>query len=169
MIEVANILHFATNNSLIILDEVGRGTSTFDGLSIAWAVVEYLCKHLTCKTLFATHYHELMQLENTYDGVKNYCISIKEIGGKLVFLRKIMRGSATRSYGIEVANLAGLPDQIIVRAKELMLEFEENKSNSNTVPQNNEIINILNEIDINRMSPMSAFETLSHLVEIAKR
>ncbi len=169
MIEVANILHFATNNSLIILDEVGRGTSTFDGLSIAWAVVEYLCKHLTCKTLFATHYHELMQLENVYEGVKNYCISIKEIGGKLVFLRKIMRGSATRSYGIEVANLAGLPEQIIVRAKELMLEFEENKSSNTKAPQDNEIINILNEIDINRMSPMSAFETLSHLVEIAKR
>ena len=169
MIEVANILHFATNNSLIILDEVGRGTSTFDGLSIAWSVVEYLCKHLTCKTLFATHYHELMQLENLYEGVKNYCISIKEIGGKLVFLRKIMRGSATKSYGIEVANLAGLPEQIIVRAKELMLEFEQNKSTANSASNDNEIINILNEIDINRMSPINAFETLSHLVEISKR
>ena len=127
MIEVANILNFCTNNSLIILDEVGRGTSTFDGLSIAWAVVEYLSKNLNAKTLFATHYHELMQLESKYDGVKNYCISIKEIGGKLVFLRKIMRGSATKSYGIEVANLAGLPTQIIDRAKELIKEFENEK------------------------------------------
>jgi len=170
MIEVANILHFCTNNSLIILDEVGRGTSTFDGLSIAWAVVEYLSKNLNAKTLFATHYHELMKLENLYDGVKNYCISIKEIGGKLVFLRKIMRGSATKSYGIEVANLAGLPNQIIDRAKELIKELESEKfvTNSNNT-DNNEILNILREIDMNKMSPMVAFDTLAHLVEITKK
>jgi len=170
MIEVANILHFCTNNSLIILDEVGRGTSTYDGLSIAWAVVEYLSKNLNAKTLFATHYHELMKLENLYDGVKNYCISIKEIGGKLVFLRKIMRGSATKSYGIEVANLAGLPNQIIDRAKELIKELESEKfvTNSNNT-DNNEILNILREIDMNKMSPMVAFDTLAHLVEITKK
>ncbi len=170
MIEVANIINFCTNNSLIILDEVGRGTSTFDGLSIAWAVVEYLSKNLSAKTLFATHYHELMQLESQYDGVKNYCISIKEIGGKLVFLRKIMRGSATKSYGIEVANLAGLPAQIINRAKELIKEFENEKVAQNDASKkDSELVNILQEIDMNKMSPMVAFDTLAHLVEMVKK
>ncbi len=170
MIEVANILHYATDDSLIILDEVGRGTSTFDGISIAWSVVEYLSTHLKAKTLFATHYHELMKLESLYSGVKNYCISIKEIGGKLVFLRKIMRGSATRSYGIEVANLAGLPEQIIIRSKELIKDLENEKSGANAMTQKeSEISNILNEIDMNKMSPMVAFDTLAHLVELAKK
>lgn len=169
MIEVANILHYCTDNSLIILDEVGRGTSTFDGLSIAWSVVEYLSKNLNAKTLFATHYHELMQLENLYDGVKNYCISIKEIGGKLVFLRKIMRGSATKSYGIEVANLAGLPSKIIDRAKELIKELENEKiSQSKANQKDSEVVNILKEIDINKMSPIVAFDTLNHLIEIVR-
>ena len=167
MIEVANILNFCTNNSLIILDEVGRGTSTFDGLSIAWSVVEYLAKKLNAKTLFATHYHELMQLEGRYGGVKNFCISIKEIGGKLVFLRKIMRGSATKSYGIEVASLAGLPNEIIDRAKELIVEFEQQKANDVDV-KTTQIINMLNEIDINNISPIVAFDTLSHLIDMAK-
>ena len=167
MIEVANILNFCTDNSLIILDEVGRGTSTFDGLSIAWAVVEYLSKKLNAKTLFATHYHELMQLEGLYDGVKNFCISIKEIGGKLVFLRKIMRGSATKSYGIEVASLAGLPDEIINRAKELMKEFESEKMNDSAQVES-EIIDTLREIDINKLSPMVAFDTLAHLIDLVK-
>ncbi len=170
MIEVANILHFCTNNSLIILDEVGRGTSTFDGLSIAWAVVEFLSKNLNAKTLFATHYHELMKLEGLYYGVKNYCISIKEIGGKLVFLRKIMRGSATKSYGIEVANLAGLPMQIIERAKELIKELENEKMTmSSSNEKHSEIVNILKEIDMNKMSPMIAFDTLAHLVEMINK
>lgn len=167
MIEVANILNFATSNSLIILDEVGRGTSTFDGLSIAWSVVEYLSKKLNAKTLFATHYHELMKLEGQYDGVKNYCISIKEIGGKLVFLRKIMRGSATRSYGVEVASLAGLPNEIIDRAKQLIKEFENEKiSNTEISQKDSEIISILKEIDINKLSPIVAFDTLVHLKNI---
>ncbi len=167
MIEVANILHFATNNSLIILDEVGRGTSTFDGLSIAWSVIEYLSKNLNAKTLFATHYHELMQLEGMYEGVKNFCISIKEIGGKLVFLRKIMRGSATKSYGIEVASLAGLPEGIINRAKELITDFEKEKI-VNTTQKDNELIDILKGIDINKLSPLVAFDTLSHLIDLVK-
>ena len=167
MIEVANILNFCTNNSLIILDEVGRGTSTFDGLSIAWAVVEYLSKNLKAKTLFATHYHELMQLEGLYEGVKNFCISIKEIGGKLVFLRKIMRGSATRSYGIEVASLAGLPESIVNRAKELIKEFESEKINDQ-VQVESEIIDTLKDIDVNKLSPLTAFDTLVHLVELVK-
>lgn len=167
MIEVANILHYATNNSLIILDEVGRGTSTFDGLSIAWAVVEYLSKHLNAKTLFATHYHELMQLEGLYDGVKNFCISIKEIGGQLVFMRKIMRGSATRSYGIEVASLAGLPKEIISRAKELIKEFETQKVN-NDVQKESEVLDNLRSIDPNTLTPLTAFDTLIRLIELAK-
>lgn len=169
MIEVSNILNFATNNSLIILDEVGRGTSTFDGLSIAWSVVEYLSKKLHAKTLFATHYHELMQLEGLLEGVKNYCISIKEIGGKLVFLRKIMRGSATKSYGVEVASLAGLPNEVIARANELIKEFSTSKGMAVASEEANaEIINILKETDINSISPMGAFDTLSHLIELAK-
>ncbi len=167
MIEVANILNYCTDNSLIILDEVGRGTSTFDGLSIAWAVVEYLTKHRNTKTLFATHYHELMQLEGMYPGVKNYCISIKEIGGKLVFLRKIMRGSATRSYGVEVASLAGLPSEIISRAKTLITEFEAEKISS-TAQKESEILDIIKNIDINKLSPLESFETLARLIELAK-
>ena len=169
MIEVANILNYSTNNSLIILDEVGRGTSTFDGLSIAWAVVEYLSKHLSAKTLFATHYHELMQLESIYEGVKNYCISIKDIGGKLVFLRKIMRGSATRSYGVEVASLAGLPEEIITRSKELIKQLEQEKNTQSASSQDSELVNILKEIDINKMSPLTAFDTLAHLVDIVQK
>ena len=167
MIEVANILNFCTDNSLIILDEVGRGTSTFDGLSIAWSVVEYLSKKVKAKTLFATHYHELMQLEGKYDGVKNFCISIKEIGGRLVFLRKIMRGSATRSYGIEVASLAGLPNEIIERSKQLINEMESNKLSVNQ-SKDSELINILKEIDINRLTPISAFDTINHLKNLVK-
>ena len=169
MIEMANILNFCTDNSLIILDEVGRGTSTFDGLSIAWSVVEYLSKSVKAKTMFATHYHELMQLEGKLDGVKNFCISIKEIGGKLVFLRKIMRGSATRSYGIEVASLAGLPEEIITRSKELIKEFETEKmGNIENSSKDNEITNILKEIDLNRLTPLVAFDTLAHLINIIK-
>ena len=169
MVEVSNILTFATNKSLIILDEVGRGTSTHDGMSIASSVVEYLSKSLNCKTLFATHYHELMHLEGQLEGVKNYCISIKEIGGELVFLRKIMRGSATKSYGIEVASLAGLPKTVINRAKEIMNELE-NSGNANTqsINNNNAVIESLKKIDINSISPLTAFDTLSHLIDMVK-
>ena len=121
MTEVANILRNATRSSLIILDEIGRGTSTFDGLSIAWAVAEYISntKILGAKTLFATHYHELTELEGTMSGVTNYCIAVKEQGDDIVFLRKIVKGGADKSYGIQVAKLAGVPDPVIARAKEL--------------------------------------------------
>ncbi len=178
MVEVSNILRFATNKSLIILDEVGRGTSTHDGLSIAWAVVDYLCSHLTCKTLFATHYHELMHLESLMSGVKNYCISIKEFGGQLVFLRKIMRGSATRSYGIEVASLAGLPQEVIAKAKSLLQELESGNTNLSApikekqpeLPKKyKEIIDILSNSDINSISPIVAFDTLARLIELNKQ
>ena len=127
MTEVANILRNATRNSLLILDEIGRGTSTFDGLSIAWAVIEYISntKTLGAKTLFATHYHELTELEGTLNGVNNYCIAVKEMGDDIVFLRKIIKGGADRSYGIQVAKLAGVPDAVIQRAKELAQELSE--------------------------------------------
>ena len=124
MVEVSNILRFATKNSLIILDEVGRGTSTYDGLSIAESVIEYLDSKIKAKTLFATHYLELTNLEGKLNSVKNYCISIDEHNGKLVFLRKIKRGSATKSYGIEVASLAGLPNEVIERAKQHLKDLE---------------------------------------------
>ena len=125
MTEVANILRNATSNSLLILDEIGRGTSTFDGLSIAWAVVEHICdkKILGAKTLFATHYHELTELEGTLPGVNNYCISVKEQGDDIVFLRKIIKGGADKSYGIQVAKLAGVPESVLNRAKELVAEL----------------------------------------------
>ena len=125
MTEVANILRSATRNSLLILDEIGRGTSTFDGLSIAWAVVEHISntKVLGAKTLFATHYHELTELEGIMSGVNNYCIAVKEQGDDIVFLRKIVKGGADKSYGIQVAKLAGVPDSVINRAKELVEEL----------------------------------------------
>ena len=127
MSEVANILRNATANSLLILDEIGRGTSTFDGLSIAWAVVEYISSKdlLGAKTLFATHYHELTELEGKLEGVNNYCISVKEVGDEIVFLRKIIKGGADKSYGIQVAKLAGVPDVVLARAKEIAAELSE--------------------------------------------
>ena len=125
MTEVANILRNATSKSLLILDEIGRGTSTFDGLSIAWAVIEHISnpRLLGAKTLFATHYHELTELEGKLAGVNNYCIAVKERGDDIVFLRKIVKGGADKSYGIQVAKLAGVPDSVIERAKELVEEL----------------------------------------------
>lgn len=126
MTEVANILHNATKNSLIILDEIGRGTSTFDGLSIAWSVVEHIVdkKLIGAKTLFATHYHELTELEGKLEGVQNYCIAVKEDGEDIVFLRKIVKGGADKSYGIQVAKLAGVPEQVLIRAREIADQLE---------------------------------------------
>ncbi|MGN0334710.1 MAG: DNA mismatch repair protein MutS [Lachnospiraceae bacterium] len=128
MTEVANILRNATSDSLLILDEIGRGTSTFDGLSIAWAVIEHISnpKILGAKTLFATHYHELTELEGTLDGVNNYCIAVNEKGDDIVFLRKIIKGGADKSYGIQVAKLAGVPETVIERARELVEQLSEN-------------------------------------------
>ena len=128
MTEVANILRNATKNSLLILDEIGRGTSTFDGLSIAWAVVEHIAntKILGAKTLFATHYHELTVLEGKLESVNNYCIAVQESGDDIIFLRKIIKGGADRSYGIQVAKLAGVPDSVLDRAKEIVAELTEN-------------------------------------------
>lgn len=128
MNEVANILRNATSNSLLILDEIGRGTSTFDGLSIAWAVIEHISnrKLLGAKTLFATHYHELTELEGKISNVNNYCIAVKECGDDIVFLRKIVKGGADKSYGIQVAKLAGVPDMVIDRAKEIVEQLSDN-------------------------------------------
>ncbi len=130
MWEVSNILKNATPNSLVLLDEVGRGTSTYDGLSIAWSVIEYISKNnnLKCKTLFATHYHELTKLEGIIDGVKNYSVAVKETDGQVIFLRKIVEGGADQSYGIEVAKLAGLPLEVIDRAKHILAKLENEKS-----------------------------------------
>ena len=127
MIEAANILNNATGRSLIILDEIGRGTSTFDGISIAWAVAEYILKNIRARTLFATHYNELTEMSMVLDGVKNYNISVKEWGEEIIFLRKIMPGPADKSYGIQVARLAGLPGEVIDRAREVLASFEKDE------------------------------------------
>lgn len=129
MWEVSNILKNATSRSLVLLDEVGRGTSTYDGLSIAWSVIEYISKNnnLKCKTLFATHYHELTKLEGNIEGVKNYSVAVSEVDDNIIFLRKIVEGGADQSYGIEVAKLAGLPNEVINRAKEILASLEGNK------------------------------------------
>ena len=183
MSEVALILANATSESLVVLDEIGRGTSTFDGLSIAWAVVEYIAKNLKCKTLFATHYHELSELEGVIDGVKNYKVTVKEIGDNIVFLRKIIRGHASRSFGVEVAALAGVPEAVIDRAKEISknLEkvnskldldiFSEDKEKQQAEKNSKlglKLLSILRDIDMNRLSPMESFEMLNDLVEKAK-
>jgi DNA mismatch repair protein MutS len=125
MREVANIIENATERSLLILDEIGRGTSTFDGLSIAWAVLEYIVNSIKSRTLFATHYHELTELEGKISAVKNYCVDVKKHGDDIVFLRKIKRGGADGSYGVGVASLAGIPKVVTIRAKEILSRLEE--------------------------------------------
>lgn len=192
MSELSNILHNATANSLIILDEIGRGTSTYDGLSIAWAVVEYISDRriLGAKTLFATHYHELTELEGKIRGVKNYCISVKEVGEDIVFLRKIIRGGADKSYGIQVAKLAGLPEKVVERSKELLSKLEESDINkerdeiacdsSLTINETteltkqlnffeneyNHVIDELRKIEVINLTPI---EALNKLYEIVKK
>ena len=193
MTEVATILRNATANSLLILDEIGRGTSTFDGLSIAWAVIEHISnpKLLGAKTLFATHYHELTELEGKLPGVKNYCIAVKEKGDDIVFLRKIVRGGADKSYGIQVAKLAGVPDSVIARARELVEELsnadilaavkdlsQAGKKKGKSVHydevdmkqmslfdtvQNDDIIEELKTLDISNLTPLEALNTLNRL------
>jgi DNA mismatch repair protein MutS len=124
MTETAAILHNATRRSLVVLDEIGRGTSTFDGLSIAWAVAEHLHDHAGCRTLFATHYHELQDLARERPHVRNLTVAVREVGDRIVFLRKLVQGGASRSYGIEVAKLAGLPPEILSRAREILRNLE---------------------------------------------
>lgn len=193
MTEVANILRNATKNSLLILDEIGRGTSTFDGLSIAWAVVEHISntKLLGAKTLFATHYHELTELEGAIDGVNNYCIAVKEQGEDIIFLRKIVKGGADKSYGIQVAKLAGVPDNVLKRAREIVNELSDHDIASKTqsilegnveecgqmslfdfagtIPETKEeskyeaIANEIDKIDLSRMTPIEALNVLYEL------
>jgi DNA mismatch repair protein MutS len=124
MSETAAIMHGATDRSLVLLDEIGRGTSTYDGVSIAWAVTEHIHERIGAKTIFATHYHELTQLGDLLDGVKNMNVSVREVGDRIVFLRRLVDGGADRSYGIHVARLAGLPQSVVERARELLAELE---------------------------------------------
>lgn len=179
MSEVALILRTATKNSLIILDEVGRGTSTYDGLGIAWAVVEYIATKLKAKTLFATHYHELSELEGVVEGVKNYKITVKEINGSIMFLRRIMRGSANKSFGIEVASLAGVPEQITKRAKVILKNLEKNdtvKKQVKDIPVEDdapvkvsEVERIIADLDVNNLTPVQAMTILFDLKEKVKK
>jgi len=135
MTETANILNNATNRSLILLDEVGRGTSTFDGISIAWAVVEYIARELKARTLFATHYHELTELSLTLDCIRNLNVAVKEWGDEIIFLRRIEEGTADKSYGIQVARLAGLPAETIDRAREILSNLETSELNELGAPK----------------------------------
>ncbi len=186
MNEVSNILNNATNNSLIILDEVGRGTSTFDGLSIAWAVIEFISKNYTCKTLFSTHYHELTELEGLIDGIKNYKVSVKEYNNSIIFLRKIVRGGASRSFGIEVASLAGLPNDVLIRAKNILHTLEQNDLSNNkkiTSEIDNDyatknvvlnrniknIVSVLEDLNLNNLTPLNAFDILIQLKNYLKK
>lgn len=192
MTEVANILRNATSRSLLILDEIGRGTSTFDGLAIAWAVIEHISDTKLCgaKTLFATHYHELTELEGKISGVNNYCIAVKEKGDDIVFLRKIVKGGADKSYGIQVAKLAGVPDSVICRAKELVEELSDaditaavkdltssSKKKQKIVydqvdmaqmslfdtVQDNDIVEEIRNLDMSHLTPMEAMNILYNL------
>jgi len=187
MSEVANILNNATSKSLLILDEIGRGTSTYDGLSIAWSVIEHISdkKKLGARTLFATHYHELTELEGSIDGVKNYCISVEEKGEDIIFLRKIIRGGADNSYGVQVARLAGVPAPVINRAKEILKELEESDINKRDVRfkralkpiegqidvfsfnaqqrSHDEVLKELRNIDVSTLTPLDALNILYNL------
>lgn len=173
MAEVANIIRNATKNSLLILDEIGRGTSTYDGLSIAWAVVEYLSSVVKAKTLFATHYHELTELENKMEGVKNFKITVKEINGKVIFLRRIVQGSANKSFGVEVAALAGVPETVTKRAKAILKLLEKNdltknfsrQDDSEEIKEESFVEKYIRELDINNVTPLKAFEILTYLKE----
>ncbi len=183
MAEVANILHHATAKSLVILDEIGRGTSTFDGLSIAWAVAEYMHSKIKAKTLFATHYHELTQLEESFDGIKNYSVAVKKHGDDMTFLRKIVRGGTDDSFGIEVAALAGVPKPVIKRAKEILVKIENGDAESinperKQPPQEAqigfadnaaaEIYRELADMDVTTFTPIEALNKLYELSKKAK-
>jgi len=180
MTETAAILNTATSRSLILLDEIGRGTATYDGLAIAWAVVEFIHAHSRAKTLFATHYHELTELEELLDSVKNYHVSVKETGGSIVFLRKVSPGAADKSYGIEVAKLAGLPAEVISRAREVLHQHENAEHAATTqlapkpdksgpvqltifTPVSNTVLDRLREADLDALSPREAMNLLYEL------
>jgi DNA mismatch repair protein MutS len=191
MHEMANILHNVTPKSLVILDEIGRGTSTFDGLSIAWAVVEHLCnpERTGAKTLFATHYHELSELEGRLPGVVNFRVSVKEHGEDIIFLRKIVRGGADKSFGVHVARLAGMPQPVLHRAQEILARLEAADVNQTSIGQNiletgreersaqvtlfdsaaTKLVEELSELDVMGITPMEAMQLLFSLKERARR
>ena len=186
MNELASILNNATEKSLLILDEIGRGTSTLDGLSIAWATIEYILKtkNLGAKTLFATHYHELTELEGILPGVKNYSITVKEMEKTIIFLHKIKRGGTDRSFGIEVARLAGLPEALLERARNLLMGLEKNakpslqgldlpkedaKEKSEELSRNiSRIQQTLRGLDINSLTPLEALSMLNDLKQMVR-
>jgi len=182
MSEVAAILNLATPHSLVLLDEVGRGTATFDGLSIAWAVVEYLQSHTRARTLFATHYHELTELADLLSGVKNVHVSVEEMPNEIVFLRRVEEGSADKSYGIEVARLAGLPPAVIARAREVLRRHEQSERQLSEkltpgmppmngsgeqqalfTPIDREVIDALRAADLDQLRPIDALNLLAQL------
>jgi DNA mismatch repair protein MutS len=180
MTETAAILNTASARSLILLDEVGRGTATYDGLAIAWAAIEYLGARTRAKTLFATHYHELTELAGRLPGVKNYHVSVKETGGGIVFLRQVEPGAADRSYGIEVAKLAGLPPEVIERARQVLEEHETaeqqlsdelamDEAGRSSVqltmftPLSEKIVERLRQADLDRLTPLEALNLLAEL------
>jgi DNA mismatch repair protein MutS len=184
MSEVANILKEATPKSLVILDEIGRGTSTYDGLSIAWAVAEHIASDkVRCKTLFATHYHELIELEEKISGIKNYSIAVKEKGEDIIFLRKIIEGGTDESYGIHVAKLAGVPSNVVTRANKILRSLEkggvkikEEKEDPKQVAGQFDFFNIkladiaheLDKVNVNELTPIDALNTLVKLKETLK-
>jgi DNA mismatch repair protein MutS len=183
MVETANILHHATHRSLLILDEIGRGTSTYDGMSIAWAVVEYVHNHprLQAKTLFATHYHELTELADLLPRIRNYNVAVAEEGDKVVFLHRIAPGSADRSYGIHVAQLAGLPRVVVLRAEEILAELEKQAPGGPLRPRQgpaeqlplfrveDPVLDSLRSIDVAELTPLEAINKLFELQQRLNR
>ena len=179
MKESANALRNATENSLILFDELGRGTSTYDGMSLAGSIIEYISKKVKCKTLFSTHYHELTDMENTLNNVKNVHVSISEKDGDVTFLHKVMEGPVDKSYGINVAKLANLPDKVIDRANELLEMYEsKDKKESKTVtqfqldfteePKEDKLREYLDTIDPNYITPIEALNILDKLKKLDK-
>jgi DNA mismatch repair protein MutS len=187
MVETARILNTATERSLVILDEIGRGTSTYDGLSLAWAIVEYLHSKNRSRTLFATHYHELIELQSSLPGVRNWNVSVKEWDDNVIFLHRIVPGGADRSYGIHVARLAGVPRDVNDRAKEILSQLEENHldkygnpkigkpKKSNTLQmtlfewKDNAVVDQLKSLEIERMTPIEALQKLEELQRQARQ
>jgi DNA mismatch repair protein MutS len=187
MTETAVILNTATENSLIVLDEIGRGTATYDGLALAWSVIEHIHERIRAKTLFATHYHELTELADQLEGVRNLRVSVKESGDQIVFLRKVEPGSADRSYGIEVARLAGLPLSVIERARQILALHEktEHEMTEELTPQvrrpsgpvqiqlfepvNHNIAERIRNLKLDELRPIEALQVLAELQEELKR
>jgi DNA mismatch repair protein MutS len=185
MIETASIINNLSSRSLLLMDEIGRGTSTYDGISIAWSIVEYLHNHprFQAKTLFATHYHELNQLSSDFERIKNYNVAVKEVGNKILFLRKLKEGGSEHSFGIHVAQMAGMPQQVVMRASEIMRHLEKDKINGKAAKQMKEIPKqqnfqlslfeadpkflkikeMLENTDINTVSPVEALLKLNEL------